>query len=202
MDLLEGLQELAQLLTVTLPGIQEDPVEGHVYQNERLVRSLKTARSALLREFNEALEPDHALRNEEDHQPAESGKEGDDMPDEQTLAGEAYYDLWNIIAGMNPITGEDLHEEHPFRDPALLRAFRAALSSLKRERAQRGEEPAMSRSGKNWSDEEVEEQLEDYDSGLSIPEIAQKHRRGCLAIMIKIKRYREIRPDLWGAYGK
>ena len=202
MDLHEGLHELHMLRVLTLPELQEDPVNGHVYQNERLTRSINTANSALAREFIETLEPDQPPSYKFFVQMDEPGEESDETPDEQTLAGEAYYDLWNIIAGMNPITGEDLDEEHPFRDVALLRGFRAALSSLKKERAQRGDDPAMSRSGQGWNEEEADDLLDEYDSGLSIPEIAQKHRRGCLAIMIKLKRYRDIRPDLWGAYGK
>ena len=201
-DLLEGLQELDQLLTVTLPEIQDDPVDGHVYQNERLVRSLNTARSVLLRKFSKTLKPDKAERNEELPQPYESGEGGEEELLDQTLSGDAFYDLWNIIAGINPITGEPLHEDHPFQNPALLRGLKAALSALSRQIASRNKGGVMSQSGHGWSEEEIEDLLEEYDSGTPILSIAQKHRRSCLSIMIQIKRYREVRPDLWGAYGR
>ncbi len=182
---LNGIYAFDQLLEETIPKIRANLEEAHVYKNERLIRSLTTASSALLKEHSN-IEPGRPSGIKE-------------LPPPIDLAIEAIYDLQNILTGINPITGEDLPEDHTLREPFLNQAFKTAIWSLKRQMARRKEKAAMSRSGERWSEKEIETLLEEFDSGLSIPEIAQKHRRGCLSVMIRIKRFRAVRPDLWGA---
>lgn len=83
-----------------------------------------------------------------------------------------------LADGINPITGEVLEEDSLCQNPQIIRALFAAAQALEKpqERPKR-EENLPANAGQSWESEEEQRLCAEFDAGLSVNQLAQKHQR-------------------------
>lgn len=120
----------------------------------------------------------------------------DSLPErEQENKKESYDDDYRrvilaILDDINPLTGESLEESELCCDPIIKKALRRLLGEVDKNNRKLSEE--FSRAGKSWKQEEDEKLTAEFDSGLSIEEIADKHKRTKIAISARLVRLGKI----------
>lgn len=96
----------------------------------------------------------------------------------------------NLLAdGIDPHTGEVLPESSPYQHPDTVRALYKAVKAL--EQQQRTSEKRRSlpeNAGNPWPPEEEQVLLSDFDSGVSVKELAKKHQRTEGAIRSRLEK--------------
>ena len=101
--------------------------------------------------------------------------------------------LKQLADGIDPYTGELLPEYSPYQHPQTVRALFHAVAALERikENDLRGsKDPANA--GKPWERSEDDQLIADFDSGMSIEELAQKHQRTIRAIEARLSKLGKI----------
>ena len=103
----------------------------------------------------------------------------------------------SILAdGVDPYTGEKYPPDSPYQNVDTVRALFKAKESLetavKRVNAHR--EPPE-RAGAAWNEEETRQLTEQYDRGISIPELAKTHARTRWAIRTRLIKSGKIVPE-------
>lgn len=86
--------------------------------------------------------------------------------------------LRSLADGIDPQSGEALPQTSPFGQPAVIRALFRAIDSLE-ETARRKRAPGQGpeNQGEPWSREMDTRLLKEYDSGRTIPELAERFGR-------------------------
>lgn len=83
-----------------------------------------------------------------------------------------------LANGIDPTTGEEFMHDSPYQDPQVIRALYAAVSALEKERGRvRGQKEVPKHAGKPWTPEEDGRLADLFDSGKSIKELADMHKR-------------------------
>ncbi|MBM0107929.1 hypothetical protein JM946_24610 [Steroidobacter sp. S1-65] len=100
-----------------------------------------------------------------------------------------------LANGVNPQTGEMFEVDSPYQSVDVIRALYAAVRALEatartKSRANRGRMPANA--GKPWTEQEDRELLEKFDSGHSVPELAQAHDRTLAGIQARLERHGRV----------
>jgi len=114
-------------------------------------------------------------------------------------------DILEALAdGVDPLTGQALPDASPYHHPRVLRALYSALLELRRVTpdaavrkhvpSKAGEQPPGN-AGKSWSQAENARLAEDFDAGMSIDALAEKHRRTPLAIQSRLVRLEKFAPS-------
>jgi hypothetical protein len=89
-----------------------------------------------------------------------------------------------LAEGIDPGTGEQFPAGSPYQHPDTVRALFAAIRGL--------ENPAPENAGRPWSQEEDSRLGQAYDSGKSVEELAQMHKRSKWAIESRLARMGKI----------
>jgi hypothetical protein len=89
-----------------------------------------------------------------------------------------------LAEGIDPGTGEQFPAGSPYQHPDTVRARFAAIRGL--------ENPAPENAGRPWSQEEDSRLGQAYDSGKSVEELAQMHKRSKWAIESRLARMGKI----------
>jgi hypothetical protein len=94
-----------------------------------------------------------------------------------------------LADGVDPTTGEVLEGDTPFQNPQIVRALFTAVDALERlvkteNRARRLPENA----GSPWNEQEDEELSRDFDAGMSVADLAKKHKRTEGSIRTRLER--------------
>ena len=103
--------------------------------------------------------------------------------------------LKKLADGVDPYTGDMLPEYSPYQQPQTVRALFYAIMAIEgtNERIQRAA-PKFVNAGKSWESTEDDQLKAEFDIGMSISEIAQKHQRTTGAIQARLVRLGKI-PD-------
>ncbi len=98
-----------------------------------------------------------------------------------------------LADGTNPFTGEEFPPESPYQHPQIIRALFAAVDVLKKhpKHIQR-QKDLPENAGKPWPTEEDKLLEETFDSGKTIAELAEIHRRTRGAIKARLIRLGKI----------
>ena len=97
-----------------------------------------------------------------------------------------------LANGVNPQTGEMFEADSPYQSADVIRALYVAVRALEltnrsKARSSRAHMPANA--GKPWTEQEDRELLERFDSGLSVPQLAQAHDRTLAGIQARLERH-------------
>ena len=96
------------------------------------------------------------------------------------MSGSTRTIIRHLANGIDPLTGVALPSTAPYNHPEVIRALFSVLEELDREKA-----PA--RHGKPWSQEEKQQTIKDFKSGLPIENIATKldRKKGAVWSMLE-----------------
>lgn len=101
--------------------------------------------------------------------------------------------LRQLADGIDPYTGETLPEHSPNQQTQTVRALFHAIMALEgtKEHTQRAA-PELTNSGKSWEATEDDQLKVEFDSGMSIDEIAHRHQRTTIAILARLVRLGKV----------
>jgi len=98
-----------------------------------------------------------------------------------------------LANGINPETGEIISEHSALDNPDVVRALFIAVRGLEQLTIKQKKQVALPpKAGKLWTDAEDKELLAEFDGGLTIKEIAEKHSRTRSAINSRLIRFGRI----------
>ena len=100
-----------------------------------------------------------------------------------------------LADGINPLTGETFNDESPYSEPRTLRALFSAVELMEREvEREKRRERLPANFGKAWTLEEDGVLASEFDSGVSLPEIARRHQRTQSSIRLRLEKLGKIEP--------
>lgn len=101
-----------------------------------------------------------------------------------------------LANGVNPQTGEMFEVDSPYQSVEVIRALYAAVRALEmsnRTRARGSRMRVPANAGKPWAEQEDRELLDQFDSGLSLSQLAQVHDRTLAGIQARLERHGRLR---------
>lgn len=108
--------------------------------------------------------------------------------------------LQALADGADPETGEIFGADSPYQRPQVVRALMTAIRALEvqqeRERRNRG---LPENAGKAWDNEEEKELCQSFDAGISIKELAIRHKRTQGSIQSRLERLGKIQFPKFGS---
>lgn len=95
-----------------------------------------------------------------------------------------------LASGVDPATGEVLHEDNALNSPHVIRALFIASKALERMagKSARPSAAAPGKAGKPWSEDEDQRLLADFDAGTPVAALALAHERTNGAITSRLER--------------
>lgn len=100
-----------------------------------------------------------------------------------------------LSQGIDPISGELLNQDSCFNQPAIIRALYTANAALEKLLANEKRKTALpDNAGKPWQAAEDEQLINQYDSGYSLPQLAQSHQRTLGSIKARLEKLGKIMP--------
>jgi len=100
-----------------------------------------------------------------------------------------------LADGVNPITGEAYPEQSPYAEPRTLRALFSAVDLMSREvEREKRRERLPANFGKPWTQGEDETLAGEFDSGMSMADIARRHARTHSSIRLRLEKLGKIEP--------
>jgi hypothetical protein len=97
-----------------------------------------------------------------------------------------------LANGVNPQTGEMFEVDSPYQSADVIRALYVAVRALElssRSKARQSRARLPANAGKPWTEQEDRELLERFDTGLSVPQLAQAHDRTLAGIQARLERH-------------
>jgi predicted RNA polymerase sigma factor len=92
-----------------------------------------------------------------------------------------------LADGLDPHAGEVFPPDSPYQNPQTIRALFAAKSALERvRRTERRKKALPERAGQPWDEEESTLLLDEFEQGISVKELAIKHKRTQRAIISQL----------------
>ena len=108
---------------------------------------------------------------------------------------EALKIIQSLADGVDPCTGEIFPDDSPYQQPSILRALFIAVRALERlEERQKREQRLPENAGKSWDESEDRILCTEFESGLTITQLAQKHGRTSGAIQSRLEKLGKIAP--------
>ena len=100
-----------------------------------------------------------------------------------------------LADGVNPVTGEAYPEHSPYAEPRALRALFSAVDLMAKEvEREKRRERLPANFGKPWTAEEDQAAMSEFDSGLTLPEMARRHLRTQSSIRLRLEKLGKIEP--------
>jgi hypothetical protein len=100
-----------------------------------------------------------------------------------------------LADGVNPITGEAYPDQSPYAEPRTLRALYSAVDLMQKEiEREKRRERLPANFGKPWTAEEDQAAVAEFDSGLTLPEMARRHLRTQSSIRLRLEKLGKIEP--------
>lgn len=97
-----------------------------------------------------------------------------------------------LANGVNPQTGEMFEVDSPYQAADVIRALYVAVRALEiasRSKARNPRSRMPANAGKPWTEQEDRDLLEQFDSGLTVPQLAQAHDRTLAGIQARLERH-------------
>ena len=100
-----------------------------------------------------------------------------------------------LADGVNPVTGEAYPETSPYAEPRTLRALYSAVDLMTKEiEREKRRERLPANFGKPWTAEEDQAAISEFDSGITLPEMARRHLRTQSSIRLRLEKLGKIEP--------
>jgi len=111
--------------------------------------------------------------------------------------GKAHAIVAALANGVDPLTGKLFPADSPYQAPDIVRALYVAAQALDaRSRTRVQPKPELpANAGKPWNEEEDRRLLTQFDSGLSIQELARSHGRTVAGIQARLERHGRLQPQ-------
>lgn len=101
-----------------------------------------------------------------------------------------------LADGVNPLTGETFSDDCPYAEPRTLRALFSAVELMEREvEREKRRERLPANFGKPWTEGEDATLTSEFDTGLTMSEIARKHARTHSSIRLRLEKLGKIEPQ-------
>jgi hypothetical protein len=100
-----------------------------------------------------------------------------------------------LANGVNPQTGEVFDRDSPYQSADVVRALFVAARALQAQPAARRRADAPANAGKPWNDNEDADLLREFDRGLPIADLAQKHGRTPVGIQARLEKHGRVPPQ-------
>ena len=98
-----------------------------------------------------------------------------------------------LADGVNPVTGEAYPDHSPYAEPRSLRALYFAVDLMQKEiEREKRRERLPANFGKPWTAEEDQAAMSEFDSGLTLPEMARRHLRTQSSIRLRLEKLGKI----------
>ncbi len=97
-----------------------------------------------------------------------------------------------LANGVNPQTGEMFEADSPYQSADVIRALYVAVRALEmtnRTKTRNSRSRLPANAGKPWSEQEDRELLDRFDSGMTVPQLAQAHDRTLAGIQARLERH-------------
>ena len=103
---------------------------------------------------------------------------------------EARHVIETLAKGIDPETGEVLPDDSPIHSPMVIRALFLAAGALSQSsgKMERPKSAKPEHTGRSWSAAEQEQLLADFDSGIDVASLAQRHQRTTGGIRARLAR--------------
>ena len=114
----------------------------------------------------------------------------------QMTSNEARQIIQALVAGRCPQTSQTLPAGSPYQSAVVVRALFVAVRAL--ERAERQEARAAilpEHAGRSWDGGEDQQLCREFDAGMSIPQLAQTHKRTRGAIQSRLEKLGKMQPS-------
>jgi hypothetical protein len=100
-----------------------------------------------------------------------------------------------LADGVNPVTGEAYPEASPYAEPRTLRALFSAVDLMQREvEREKRRERLPANFGKPWTEAEDTSLTGEFDSSVTLSEIARRHARTQSSIRLRLEKLGKIEP--------
>ena len=111
-------------------------------------------------------------------------------------ASEALAIVTSLASGKNPATQEQYSTDSLYQQPDVIRALFLAREALaRRATLERRRKHQATNTGQPWTTEEESSLLEDYEKGVTIPELARLFQRSPLAVRARLVKLGKIEDD-------
>jgi len=98
-----------------------------------------------------------------------------------------------LADGTDPVTGEVFSADSPYQNPDVVRALHAAIAALQSRAAAAERSSSLpDNAGKAWSTAEEQLLVQNFDAGMSEPELAKAHQRTKGSIRSRLVRLGKI----------
>jgi len=111
-------------------------------------------------------------------------------------AAKSLHILCSLGEGVDPQTGEVFPADSPYQHPDTVRALFAAIQALeKQEQHQKREQYLPANAGKPWDKGEDDQLCADFDQGMTIKQLSQRHGRTQGAIQSRLMKLGKLMPE-------
>ena len=101
-----------------------------------------------------------------------------------------------LADGVNPVTGEAYPEQSPYAEPRTLRALFSAVDLMAKEvEREKRRERLPANFGKPWTEGEDRTLAAEFDSAISMNDIARRHARTQSSIRLRLEKLGKIEPS-------
>jgi hypothetical protein len=101
--------------------------------------------------------------------------------------------LQALADGVNPLTGEAYPGDSPYAEPRTLRALYSAVDLMQREiEREKRREKLPANFGKPWGPEEDKQLADDFDAGITLPDIARRRLRTMSSVRLRLEKLGKI----------
>jgi hypothetical protein len=101
-----------------------------------------------------------------------------------------------LADGVNPVTGEAYPEHSPYAEPRCLRALYSAVDLMQKEvEREKRRERMPANFGKSWTQAEDESLVTEFDTQMTMAEMARRHGRTQSSIRLRLEKLGRIEPS-------
>jgi hypothetical protein len=109
---------------------------------------------------------------------------------------EALKIIKSLADGIDPQTGEVFPDTSPYQNPKVVRALFVAAGALEQiEEKQKRQKPLPENAGKPWTSTEDKLLSDSFDKGMSVQELAQRHKRTEWSIQARLEKLGKAVPN-------
>ena len=105
----------------------------------------------------------------------------------------------SLADGLDPATGKAFGQESPYQNPEIIRALHVVIDALPR-RLRRTDGPKNT--GKAWTPEDEAELTNQFESGISLEDLAAKYERTKAGIITRLVKLGKADPGQFPDYDK
>lgn len=101
-----------------------------------------------------------------------------------------------LADGVNPISGEGYPDSSPYAEPRILRALYTAADLMQKEvEREKRRDRLPANFGKPWNAQEEELLVTQFDNGMTMAEMSQRHQRTQSSVRLRLEKLGKVHPE-------